>query len=214
LVLQVVNKFHLIQIFIYHILEFWLFIDLLLVRDWELINEKLEPLMPVAGINFFRVLFLLMNISFVRNVKDCIEKLLPKFISSFSLGLLIYHSHLIIPIFESFHLSIHLIFEGLHHFFLSPYSCLLIQLSSLFISCFSKFPIFDDNLLALVSPELLILQFLLLFSLSLHPFHNLLFLSILFHILVSFALINDHLSPSSFSFLSDLLCNGLLILGF
>ena len=170
--------------------------------------------MPISGINFSWVLLLLVHVGFISNIKDCIEQDLTKSISLFSLWLLMDDSHFWISFFESFQFPVHLFSKRSHHLFLSPYCCLLIKLSSLVVSRFSKLSVFNNHILALISSPRFVLKFFFLLWLSLHSFDYLSLFALLVHFDVSLGLIHDHLSTSSFTLFSCFVIYRLLILGF
>ena len=121
--------------------------------------------MPVTGVNVIRVSFLLMNVRLICNFEDSIKEHCPKLVSPLTMRLLFTDSHLYISVFEGINLSLHLPLQLFEELFLSPLSCLGVNLSSLIVTGFSKLAVIYDDLLALFGTPLLIHKLFLLLCL-------------------------------------------------
>lgn len=169
--------------------------------------------MPVAGVYLLGVLFLLVDIGFIGNVKNSIEENLAEAVTFLTLWLFMSNSHFLISLFEYFQFSLHLFPELPHHFLLSPNGSLLIQFTSLVITSLTQFSVLCNHVLALICSPLFVLKFFFLLGLSLHSLNNLLLFAFLVHFNMSFRLIDYHLSASALTLLSSLISHSLLILG-
>ena len=168
--------------------------------------------MPVPSINVVRICLLLVNISFVGDFENGVEKGCTELVSPLPVSLLVADAHFIVSVFETIKLSIHLVFHRLQHFFLSPLSRLSIDLSSFFIASLSKLTVIDDNLFALLSSPSLIDKLFLLLSLPPKSLKNLILAASLLHFLICLLLIDDKLSSTAFPILSVCFADYFLIL--
>jgi hypothetical protein len=62
---------------------------------------------------------------------------------------------------------------------------LSVDLPPLFIACLAELAVIDDDILALLSPPLLIIELLLLLGLAFHALKNLILAALVLHVLVS-----------------------------
>jgi hypothetical protein len=94
--------------------------------DGQLIDEELEPFVPVARVEVFRVVLLLVDEGFIGDVEYSIKYSIPKLIPALPLRLLAHNPSLLIPLLEALHLPLHLPAQPLQHLLLTPYGCLLV----------------------------------------------------------------------------------------
>ena len=90
-------------VFIFWFLWFVIFSDLLnRAFNRHLVNEQLQPFVPVTWVNVLAVGFLLVDVGFICDVEDRIKEVLAELISSLSFRLLTDYSHLVVAIQEGF----------------------------------------------------------------------------------------------------------------
>ena len=172
---------------------FWLF-----CYNWLAFDEKLEPFSPISLVDVFLVSFLLVYVSFICYVKDCIEEDFAHICTPFSMSLLLKDSHVVISL--SGHLNIAFcLFLHLDQLLLfASLGVSLVDLSPFLISNFSQLPVFRNDALALVGSPLFVEQLVLLLGFLLHPLDNLVLAVLVLHFHQSFGLINNLFPPASF----------------
>jgi hypothetical protein len=138
-------------------------------------------------------------ISFVSNFKYGVEKNSTKFIAIFTLSFFAEYSHLFIPLLEYLDIMIHLFLHGPEHLFLPPLSSLSVDLPALLVAGLPELAVVHNDILALLSPPLFIVELLLLLSLALHTLEHLILPALVLHILVGLHLVHDHLPAAPLS---------------
>lgn len=168
--------------------------------------------MPVAGIDVVRVSLLLVNVGLVGYFKDGIKEHSAELVAPLPVGLFVADAHFTVAVFEALNLSVHLVFHGLEHLLLPPLSSLGVNFSALLVAGLSELSVVNDDLLALLSPPLLIDKLLLLLSLPTKALEDLVLTTLLLHFLVGLLLFDYQLSSPTLAVLSVGLTDDFLVL--
>ena len=137
------------------------------------LNEELLPFVPVARVYLIRILFLLVNVSFMSDVEDGIDHLGSLIGLSELLCLLIFLPHEVIPLLKGLDFSGHLLLHGVEHLLLLEDSILSVKVLSLVVLGFSQLPVLNNDSPALSCSPGFVSKLFLLFGLSLHSLEDL-----------------------------------------
>ena len=178
--------------------------------DRLVVNEELEPFVPVSLIDFFGVDLLLVFVCFISDVEDFVDQAGAEPSARVELSILLVTSHLSVAGQFLFDYSRCLMLSGSKHLLFLSDGDFGVHFATLFILVLSQVAILENSSFALASAPYLVVELLLLVGLSLHQLKDHGLTLLLLELVHELLLLTDQSSAALLSVTATALSQGLL----